>query len=255
MKRILLTLLLIAYCNISFSDIREYDISLVIFEDKTSRYLHSEKWPTLISTDESNQEQENIIESQPTVIFGEFEDIALMEPTESEQEPEYPENNDVINISDNETSSLAKQVETLKKSKRYKILVNKSWRQTGLDQNDTINIVIDSTKKQIKPSYQELAQTDILSLQLEEVDKSIITGNIKITLGRYLHFYSDLIYQKPTTGLSPLHNLKSETKDYLIKTHRRMRSKEIHYIDHPLVGMLILATPVIHIDDRKFTYQ
>ena len=30
---------------------------------------------------------------------------------------------------------------------------------------------------------------------------------------------------------------------YKIVFERRMRSKEIHYIDHPLVGLVVLATP------------
>ena len=31
---------------------------------------------------------------------------------------------------------------------------------------------------------------------------------------------------------------------YPMQSHRRMRSKELHYIDHPLVGILIQINPV-----------
>ena len=31
---------------------------------------------------------------------------------------------------------------------------------------------------------------------------------------------------------------------YPIKNHRRMRSKVLHYIDHPLVGILVQINPV-----------
>lgn len=31
---------------------------------------------------------------------------------------------------------------------------------------------------------------------------------------------------------------------YPIVSHRRMRSKELHYIDHPLVGILVQINPV-----------
>ncbi len=31
---------------------------------------------------------------------------------------------------------------------------------------------------------------------------------------------------------------------YPLNSHARMRSKELHYIDHPLVGMLIQINPV-----------
>jgi hypothetical protein len=33
-------------------------------------------------------------------------------------------------------------------------------------------------------------------------------------------------------------------EEYPIKFHRRMRSKELHYLDHPLVGILVMAKPV-----------
>ncbi|MCK4704001.1 MAG: hypothetical protein KAT90_00855, partial [Gammaproteobacteria bacterium] len=31
---------------------------------------------------------------------------------------------------------------------------------------------------------------------------------------------------------------------YPLQAHRRMRSKELHYIDHPLIGILIQINPV-----------
>jgi hypothetical protein len=33
-------------------------------------------------------------------------------------------------------------------------------------------------------------------------------------------------------------------KEYPIKSHRRMRSRELHYLDHPMVGILVMAMPV-----------
>ncbi|MDH3450858.1 MAG: peptidoglycan binding protein CsiV, partial [Gammaproteobacteria bacterium] len=41
-------------------------------------------------------------------------------------------------------------------------------------------------------------------------------------------------------------------QSYPVRYHRRMRSSELHYIDHPLVGILILVTPV-EVDASELT--
>ena len=38
--------------------------------------------------------------------------------------------------------------------------------------------------------------------------------------------------------------LNTVNNSYTLQSHRRMRSKELHYIDHPLVGILIQINPV-----------
>jgi hypothetical protein len=75
---------------------------------------------------------------------------------------------------------------------------------------------------------------------------SSISGEIKIILGRYLHIYTDLIYKRPNTSYAPVlaSSQNDQFKEFSIKSHRRMRSKELHYIDHPLVGVLVMALPV-----------
>jgi hypothetical protein len=40
-------------------------------------------------------------------------------------------------------------------------------------------------------------------------------------------------------------DISVSTNIFHMKNHRRMRSKELHYIDHPLVGMLIQINPVV----------
>ncbi len=55
-------------------------------------------------------------------------------------------------------------------------------------------------------------------------------GTIKVSVSRYLHVDLDLLLK---TG-----------KSYRLQDSRKMRSKEIHYIDHPMMGVLVLITPV-----------
>lgn len=57
-----------------------------------------------------------------------------------------------------------------------------------------------------------------------------LSGKVQMGRGRYLHFNTDLYLQK--SGVR-----------HRIKLHRRMRSGETHYIDHPKVGIIVRAEP------------
>ena len=78
---------------------------------------------------------------------------------------------------------------------------------------------------------------------------SRISGDLKLIMSRYLHINTDLIYEKPKIGQStqmaqPEYTPPNHQSDtYPLLFERRMRSREIHYIDHPMVGIIVLATP------------
>ena len=55
-----------------------------------------------------------------------------------------------------------------------------------------------------------------------------LNGLIRVSKGRYLHLDTDLLL-KSSEG----------DNDYRVKLHRRMRGGELHYVDHPKVGILI----------------
>jgi hypothetical protein len=60
-------------------------------------------------------------------------------------------------------------------------------------------------------------------------------GLFTISIAKFLQSQFELNFLNANSGI---------TEPVLIKTTRRMRSGEIHYIDHPLVGILIKYTPV-----------
>lgn len=104
-----------------------------------------------------------------------------------------------------------------------------------------------------------------LSVESDDEDSEIekvwyeLEGKITITLARYLHAYVDLVLRIPNENIiqfnTPLEtaeridneeemSLNSSTlNNFSFKEHRRMRSRKIHYLDHPEMGMLILITP------------
>jgi len=83
-----------------------------------------------------------------------------------------------------------------------------------------------------------------------------LEGKITIALSRYLHTYIDLILRRPRLSDDPVLDNPAEAEylaahaadtrilnNHLLREHRRMRSKNLHYIDSPEFAMLVLITP------------
>jgi len=212
MKYILIlmtSLVLLSIHSISFATETGYEVELIIFEDTSSRYLKSEDWT--------------------------YNDMLLHSDINSsasaqKKDPEYTQLNW-------ESAKLKSQFEKLSNNSNFKILINKRWKQTGLDRKETFNIPLNSMpEKETDVSLQNVTQDIQQNLHVTE---SYITGNVKLIMSRYLHFNINLKYFKPQTD-----NLGNrELISYPIVNERRMKSREIHYIDHPLIGIVVLATP------------
>ena len=62
-------------------------------------------------------------------------------------------------------------------------------------------------------------------------------GTVRIERQRFLHVYPEVNLYTATGAEEPGSVIR-------LMESRRMRSKEIHYIDHPVMGMLVLFRPV-----------
>lgn len=136
----------------------------------------------------------------------------------------------------------------------FRILFHNAWRQPVM------------SKRYAKPV--RIRGGDMLDNGQYELD-----GFITIDRGRYLHFRPDLYLNRQLNNLeqnklmafeSPqasdttsitnsideiIHSQSTELTlpDFLtvqLNQGRRMRSKEVHYIDHPLMGVLVLMLPL-----------
>lgn len=65
------------------------------------------------------------------------------------------------------------------------------------------------------------------------VEAGQVRGLVRVTRGRFLHLDTDLLLQN---GRSP--------GGYRVQLNRRLRSDELHYVDHPKLGVIIRATRV-----------
>lgn len=221
MKSLNIFLLLLISINIARADegiIKtplEYDVEIIIFEDANARYINSEYW---------NQD-------------------ALRTTTETEaiESSKAPNTISVSKITTDlykniKPSMLNQEYKRMHNARDYNVLFYVSWRQTGLNKNKAFKIDINALENNHK-----------------KASENKLSGDFKLVLARFLHFYADLEYQRNsatiTTDNIALNNEETEnssieTNTYPLKIHRRMRSKELHYIDHPLVGVLIQINPV-----------
>ena len=84
------------------------------------------------------------------------------------------------------------------------------------------------------------------------VTEARLHGTLDVTVARYLHFNVDLWYEDTTLGQSPRLFSADGTsrapdleRRYIhISERRRMRSREVHYLDHPKVGIVIRIDPL-----------
>jgi hypothetical protein len=158
--------------------------------------------------------------------------------------------------------SLAQAEKLLAASPRYEILTHLAWQQPGLEEDKALSMPISGGKdyrslypERMQSRWEVNAQGAIVEVPgpqtLNELD-----GHVTLVLGRYLHLYTDLVFRKPVI----VERLDEETQevaetrtlfDIPIKSHRRMRSRELHYIDHPMAGILIEVTPIETDQDKS----
>lgn len=104
------------------------------------------------------------------------------------------------------------------------------------------------TKK--KASYHNLNVT--LNGSENDSDTIKINGQFKLYRSRYLHISTNFHVQHYSKATQPSKN--DETSNQAtqlipmraaqVKLSRRMRSNELHYLDHPMLGVIIKTTPV-----------
>jgi hypothetical protein len=104
----------------------------------------------------------------------------------------------------------------------------------------------------------ESLELQLLEQQAKQQHQGLyeLEGKITIALSRYLHTYTDLVLRRPRLTVDPnqrnlaqdryLAAYSADTRilnNHRLKEHRRMRSKNLHYLDNPEFGLLILITP------------
>jgi hypothetical protein len=167
----------------------------------------------------------------------------------------------------------------LSPSNGYRVLLHLAWREPGLDQRQSRAVHVRVGPKLLEPSSTSLAggqiegqpAPDVLPRGatasggtepgLEHPSAPALDGTLRLYVERYLHLDVDLLYYRPAPEIpapAAADNTGSDStpasapartptvwRPTLFRLHqsRRMRSGELHYFDHPLLGVLALITP------------
>ncbi len=176
---------------------------------------------------------------------------------------------------------LSDTVNRLIRSSRSELLIHTGWRKPGLDADNSIPVWIiggrvfgkeySSIDETIMvPGLNPAGQDSTSDSGASTTDSSRMNrlpevlyeleGMVTISLSRYLHTRAELVLRKPADtddlmrqaviNTDPLSEDEPEEMiegrlllNYELNEQRRMRSRRLHYLDHPEFGMLVLITP------------
>lgn len=127
---------------------------------------------------------------------------------------------------------LTTEFRQLRNSKRYRPLLHIGWLQPGLSKGRAVPVLIGQ-------GTGNRAADATLS------DAPRLEGTVTVTLARYLHLAVDLAYRRPLASRAlPGDETALEETVFRLRESRRMKSKEVHYLDHPMLGVIALITPL-----------
>jgi hypothetical protein len=112
-------------------------------------------------------------------------------------------------------------------SRIYRPLYHVAWRQQVVDPQQAQSLYL-----YLPPESGEPGPTNPPKLE----------GTLKFGVKRYLHMQTDLLLRLPITAEDGEdYFMGSAYRSYRMQTSRRMRSGKLHYLDHPVLGVLVQA--------------
>ncbi|MEW8029406.1 MAG: CsiV family protein [Candidatus Thiodiazotropha sp.] len=131
-----------------------------------------------------------------------------------------------------EEKSLNDAWRQMRRSRDYRPLYHVAWRQP-MQHPD-------------KAKQVQFALLPADGAQASEFNPPKLEGTLKFSIKRYLHLDADIVLHKPAGGSAPQvdddnFGFAPRFKHYRMQESRRMRSGKLHYIDHPVIGLLTIA--------------
>lgn len=222
------------------SEMRWYTTEIIIFANTSTAGVQEEHWP----------DDPGIPDSANSVILvsdiDEDEILILGQPIEFQELP---------------LDTLADPLATMQRSSRYRILLATAWRLPGLPKESAPPVLIkagqrylpDGTLAPPLPDVQtvepgltnapaNIEHEDTFSIETlyaEEDIKYELEGRIGISLSRYLDVDTDLLYRTYISLPDKNNVFVDQFQAFRLTEYRRMKSKTIHFLDHPMFGMII----------------
>ena len=259
LKAALFSLLLLPVLAHGEEEQRWYQVEVIIFSQNSPDYHESEIWPLDFTLPELEKSRE------------------LVKPKNANTKQPSPTFPEPFSLADKESLQLGETASRIKRAKDVELMLHLAWVQPGLEQSKSVPVHIyegmleqialaDSTNKKVKATVASLEE-DPLGLSQMTLPK--LDGTLRLSLARYLHLESDLVWREPlppslfgfAQEFVPLESEETvETVDaeppeevvpqvagsnyqvFRMQQSNRMRSDEIHYQDHPLFGIIAVVT-------------
>jgi hypothetical protein len=176
-----------------------------------------------------------------------------------------------------EELQLMEEFRKLQKSPKFKPLLHVAWRQPTYDEKRAQAVLLyegmtdpefaDSNKTESKKVGRNRSVNDDAT-EIEPLNPRF-AGTVSMSVARYLHLDVDLLYRAPvsqqiaipvqdpsvlydnsypsfSSPQGPAYQVKSwrAMRGFRLEESRRMRSKRLHYLDHPFFGVVVLITPI-----------
>lgn len=154
---------------------------------------------------------------------------------------------------------LKKVVDRLEESDRYRVIMARSWRQAGARYVPPLRIESEKTYEAPNEFAVGSEQSND-SNATQTIRTPELEGTITVILKRFLHIKTDLVYHAPVNiyssedsetnvftkrmQLAPSLTGEARLQAFRMKSSRKAKSGEYHYIDHPMFGMVVYIRPI-----------
>lgn len=181
-----------------------------------------------------------------------------------------------------EELQLSDTLKKLSRSPQFDTLLHVAWRQPTFDKEHSQTVLLyegmtepvpENTEENVSTTARTRALSDNKLHVNDHTDEGPLNpqviGTVQLSVARYLHLAADLIYRVPVSErlAIPLPDLElwydrpyptlsqhqgpayqlekwNVIHGFRLEESRRMRSKKVHYLDHPFFGVVVLVTPV-----------
>jgi len=136
---------------------------------------------------------------------------------------------------------LNEAADKIRASNRYRLLKHFMWQQPGLDGRSAraVRVNVGRVSSMYIPQNFTSDGRFIAASSApdpgrdREIRTTTVNGSLKVRLGRFLHLESHLVFTDSDRQTS-----------YNLLQSRKMRSRELHYIDNARFGLLVRIVPV-----------
>ena len=200
-----------------------YIVEIILFEHLNEEGKNDEFWsrPEVFNTDSMNHIDISPSDKQLT------DDSPALAEYNINHRSFRPLTNGIAELS-KENYKLSDSAGHLRYSKNYKLLAHFGWTQRALSKNRSLPIRLTTNQfaSNLTPK-----------------------GELKLYVSRYLHLQVDLnaaqctITEQTPDPDNSINSTECVKQNYLFKQNRKMRSRELHYLDNPIFGLLVYITP------------